>query len=91
MKNLIKAINTRLVSDASYALNVCDFNQKQINNPDKLIKKALLKKGMHGRQASDERLYLKVKDRGSGLKSMKDVQEDTKVRVACYMAYQNSP
>ena len=22
---------------------------------------------------------------------MKDVQEDTKVRVACYMAYQNSP
>ena len=44
MKNLIKAINTRLVSDASYALNVCDFNQKQIDNPDKLTKKALRKK-----------------------------------------------
>ena len=58
MKNLIKAINTRLVSDASYALNVCDFNQKQIDNPDKLIKKALRKKGMHGKQASGERLYL---------------------------------
>ena len=57
MKNLIKAINTRLVSDASYALNVCDFNQKQIDNPDKLIKKAFRKKEMHGRQASDERLY----------------------------------
>ena len=91
MKNLIKAINTRLVSVASYALNVCDFNQKQIDNLDKLIKKALREKEMHGRQANDEKLYLKVKDGGSGLKSMKDVQEDTKVRVARYMAYQNSP
>ena len=72
-------------------MNVCDFNQKQIDYLDKLIKKALREKGMHGRQASDERLYLKVKDGGSWLKSMKDVQENTKVRVASYMAYQNSP
>ena len=35
-------------------------------------------------------LCLKVEDGGRGLKSIKDVQEDTKVRAACYMAYQNS-
>ena len=61
MNNLIKAINTRLESVDSYVLNVCDFNQKQIDYLDKLIKKALREKGTHCRQASDERLYLKVK------------------------------
>ena len=72
-------------------MNVCDFNQKQIDDLDKLIKKALRDKGMHGRQASYKRLYLIVEDGGRGLKSMKDVLEDTKVKVACYMAYRNSP
>ena len=83
--NLINAINTMVVPVASYVMNVCDFNQKQINDLDKLIKKAL-----HDKEcmvASDERLYLKVEDEGRGLKSMKGVQEDTKARVACYMAY----
>ena len=57
-------------------MNVCDFNQKQIDDLGKLIKKALHDKRMHGKQASDERLYLKVEDRRRGLKSMKDVQVD---------------
>ena len=90
-RNLIKAINTRVVQVASYVTNVFDFKQKEIDDLHKLIKKALRDKGMHGRQASDERLYLKVEDGGNGLKSMKDVLKDTKVTVACYMAYQNSP
>ena len=59
-RNFTKAINTRKVPVDSYVMNVCDFNQKQIDDLDKLIKKALCDKGMHGRQASDERLYLKV-------------------------------
>ena len=88
--NLIKAIITKVVLVASYVMNVCDFNQKQIDDLDKLTKKARRDKRMHGRQASDERLYLKVEDGGRGRKSMKDVQEVTKMRVACYMAYQNS-
>ena len=41
---------------------------------------------VHGRRASDERLYLKVEDGGRELKSMNDAKEDAKVRVACYMA-----
>ena len=32
-----------------------------------------------------------MKDGGRGLKSLKDVCENTKVRVACYMAYQDNP
>ena len=59
-RNLIKTINTRVVSVTSYVMDVCEFNQKQIDDPDKLIKKALRDKGMRGGQANDERLYLQV-------------------------------
>ena len=41
---------------------------------------------MHGRQASDERLYLARAKRGRGVKSMRDMYKETKVRVACYMS-----
>jgi len=90
-RNLIKAINTRVIPVASYVMNVCEFNKKQLDELDKLIKKELRDKNMHGKQASDERLYLRMEDGGRGLKSMKDVYEETKVRVACYMTYPNSP
>ena len=40
---------------------------------------------MLGKQASDERLYLKRDDGGRGLKSMRDVYKETKLRVGCYM------
>ena len=90
-RNMIKAINTRVIPVASYVMNVCEFNKKQLDDLDKVIKKELRDKGMHGKLASDERLYLRIADGGRGLKSMKDVYEDTKVRVACYMAYNNSP
>ena len=45
---------------------------------------------MHGRQASDERLYMRRENGGKGLKSMKDLYEGTKVRVACYMKHSQS-
>ena len=72
-------------------MNVCDFNQKQSDDLERLLKKALRDKRVHSGQASDDRLYLKVEDGGTGLKSMKDAQENTKRRIASYMAYQNSP
>ena len=43
-----------------------------------------------GRQTSDERLYLKRKDGGSGIKSMRDVYQETRLRVAFCMAYSNN-
>ena len=42
---------------------------------------------MHGRQASDEWLYMRRENGGRGLKSMKDLYEETKVRVAWYMTH----
>ena len=41
---------------------------------------------MLGRQSSDERLYMKRNAGGRGLKSLRDVYTQTRLRVACYMA-----
>ena len=40
-----------------------------------------------GKPASNERLYLKRGDGRCGIKSMKDVYEEIRLRVACYMAF----
>ena len=45
---------------------------------------------MLGKQASDERLYLKRDQGGRGLKSMRDVYAETRTRVACYMCKSNN-
>ena len=85
-KNMIKAINCRVIPVAGYVMNVCRFTNKQLDELDKMIKSILKERKMHGRQCSNERLYLKRDAGGRGLKSLKDVYAETKVRVACYMA-----
>ena len=45
---------------------------------------------MNGRQSGDERLYMRKENGGRGLKSMKELYEETKVRVACYMTHSES-
>ena len=41
---------------------------------------------LHGRQSSDEELYSKRNKGGRGLKSFKEVYDETETRVAFYMA-----
>ena len=41
---------------------------------------------MLGKQSSGERLYLRREDGGRGIKSLKDIYKETRLRVACYMA-----
>ena len=84
--NLIKAINIKVIPVAAYAMNVCKFSIKELKELDQIIKRQLRGKNMLGRQASDERLYLKREKGGRGLKSMRDVYKETRLRVACYMA-----
>ena len=40
---------------------------------------------MLGRQASNERLYMKRKDGGRGLKSLTEVYEETRLSIGCYV------
>ena len=68
--NLMCAINAKVIPVAAYPMNVCKFTSGELNELDQVIKRELRSKKMLGKQASDERLYLKREDGG----------------VACYMA-----
>ena len=66
-------------------MNVCKFTQSELRELDRVIKRYLRKNNMLGRQASEERLYMKRKDGGRGFKSLREVYEETRLRVGCYM------
>ena len=55
----MRAINCRVIPAAAYSMNACQFIQKELYDLDMLVKDILRKRGMLGRQASDERFYLK--------------------------------
>ena len=84
--NLISTINAKVIPVAAYSVNVCKFNNGDLNQLDQVIKKELRVKNMLGRQASDQRLYLKGAEGGRGLKSVRDVYKETSLRVAFYMS-----
>ena len=89
-KNLVKAINYRVIPVAAYITNVCNFTGKELDKIEKGIKKILRVHNMHCKQCSDERLYIRTKLGGRGIKSLKDVYEEKKLRVACYMMFSSS-
>ena len=67
-------------------MNVFNLRKGDLEELDKSVKVILRNKGFYGRQASEERFYSKRVDGGRGLKSFKEVDDETKVRVARYMA-----
>ena len=85
-QNLMKAINSRVIPVAGYVMNVCHLGKNDLDELDKLVKNVLRREGFHERQSSDERLYTKRTEGGRGLKSFKEVYDETRTRVACYMA-----
>ena len=84
--NLVRAINTKVIPVAAYPMNVCKFTGEELKELDQVIKRELRSKNMLGMQASDERLYLKREDGGRGIKSLRDIYKEMRLRVACYMA-----
>ena len=66
-------------------MNVWKFTKAGLNELDLVAKRELRKCNMLGRQSSEERLYLKRDVGGRGLKSLRDVFVETRLRVACYM------
>ena len=55
-QNLMKAINCRIISVASYVMNVCNLGKGDLDELDKIVKSVLQRERFHGRQSSDERL-----------------------------------
>ena len=85
-QNLMKAINCRVIHVVGYVMNVCNLGKGELDELDKIVKNVLRREGFHGRQSSVERLYSKRIDGGRGLKRFKEVYDERKTRVACYMA-----
>ena len=85
-QNLMKAINCCVIPLAGYVMNVCNLGKGELDELDNIVKSALRREGFHGQQSSDERLFTNRREGGRGLKSFKEVYDETKTRVACYMA-----
>ena len=83
-RNLMKAINSKVIPVAAYPMNVRRFSKEELLELDQIIKRQLRRNNMLGRQSSDKRLYLKREEGGRGLKSLRDVYKETKLRVACH-------
>ena len=90
-KNLMRAINCRVMPIVGYAMNVVKFSKQDLTEFDMIVKRVLREKNMLGRQSSDERIYLSRKDGGRGLRCCADMYYETKIRVACYMKLSQSP
>ena len=84
--NLVRAINAKVIPVAAYPMNVCNFSNGELKELDQVIKREMRSSNILGKQGSDERLYLKREDGGRGIKSMRDVYQETRLRVACHMA-----
>ena len=84
--NLVRAINEKVIPVAAYPMNLCKFRNGELKELDQVIKRGMRSSNILGNQGSDGRLYLKREDGGRGIKSMRDVYQETRLRVACYMA-----
>ena len=71
--NLIKGINVKFILVAAYALNLCRFNVGELKELDQTIKRELREKNMLGKQASNERMYLRREKDRRGLKTLRDM------------------
>ena len=84
--NLVRAINAKVIPVEAYPMNVCKFSNGELKELDQVINREMRSSTILGKQGSDEKLYLKREDGGRGIKSMRDVYQETRFRVACYMA-----
>ena len=85
--NLVRAINTKVIPVAAYSMNVCKFTDGELKELDQVIKRKLRSKNMLGKQSSNERLYLIREDGGRGMKSLRDIYKETRLRVTFYMTW----
>ena len=56
-KNLMQAINIKVVPTVAYAMNIIKFTKTELAELDIIVKRVLRDRKMHGRICSDERLF----------------------------------
>ena len=63
-KNLIKAIDCKVIPVAGYIMNACVRRKGELEELDKMVKDILRERKLHGRQANVERLYMRREEGG---------------------------
>ena len=85
-QNLMKAINCRVIPVAGYVMNVCQLGKGELEELDKIVKNALRRKRD---SMEDSQVMRSCTQReptvGERLKSFREVYDETKTRVACYV------
>ena len=81
-RSLIKPIYSRVILVARYVINVCDLRKDDLKDLGKIVKTALRDKEYHGRESNDEKLYAKIEEGGRSFITLKEVYDETKVRIA---------
>ena len=71
-------------------MNVCEFTKSELTELDQVIKRDLRKNNMLGQKESDEWLHMKRKDGGGGRKSLREVYEETRLRLGYCMFVSNN-
>ena len=84
--NLVHAVNAKVIPVAAYSINICKVTDEELKELDQAIKRELRSKNMLGKQSSNERLYLIREDGERGIKSLRDICKETRLRVTCYIA-----
>ena len=84
-KKLITAINCQVIPVASYVMNVYNLGKCDLEELGMALKSVLRREVFHERPSSDDILYPKRNEGGRGLKSFKEVYNETKTRVAYCM------
>ena len=58
-------------------MNVCNLGKGELVELANIVKSVLRREGFHGRQSSDEKLFTNRREGGRGLKSFKEVYDET--------------
>jgi hypothetical protein len=84
-RNLIRAINTKVMAMARYCMTICHFGRKELKDQDVRMRKLLLENRIRTENESVERLYLPRELGGRGLLSFELVYKMSKLMVAIYL------
>ena len=84
-KNLGKAINTIKSLSNESKIHSIWTTQSELTKLDQVIKTDSRKNNLLGREATNERLYIKRKDMGRRLKPLREGYEETRLFVGCYI------
>ena len=90
-RNLIKAINTKVMGLVRYTMMVCHYTKTELRELDMKLRTTMVEYKARNNEDSIERMYLPRKVGGRGILSFELVYNMTKILVAIYLCLTDTP